>query len=173
MLGTGQKLSVRLAGDRQPPCIGMPPAEFLNLQYVFEIEDRACDVEHFATRREGLPKAIHDLGLLLGKCGYVGIPAQPFDVGMPAHDTAGRARYIGENTIVTLAVPPVLEIAAIGDTQIGLQSESIEILGNTRHAFGGELKCGQRNVCGFEDMCGLAARRGAGVEHPLSGMEIE
>ena len=84
MVGTGQKLAVRPAFDGQRLGIGVALAEILDLEDVLGSKYRACDVKHFATRRQGLPKAIEDRGLLPGKAGNVLGAAQPLDVGMTA-----------------------------------------------------------------------------------------
>ena len=105
-----------------------------------------------------------------GQRGDIGRAPQQLDIGMTADHTTGRAGRVEQDAVIGLAVPPAGRRAGIADQQRGTQAQALQI---GPHPFqarrvlvqGSQLQIGNL----FQQMPGLAARRGAGIQHPLTG----
>ena len=140
---------------------------------VFFGKHRAGRIEHFATRREGLPQGLEDLRLLGGEARDVVGAAQPLDVGVAAHHAGGGAGHVGEDALEGAAVPPGVELAAVAGLHLGGEAEAGQVFADPLGPDGAAVEGGEGHVGRLEDVGALAAGRGAGVEHALAVVKIE
>ena len=87
------------------------------------------------------------------------------DVGMTPHYAGGRTGYIGQNGVKWAAVPPALDIAAIGNGDGGLQIQALQVFFNPPCPPGVDIERQQIEICHFQQMRGLAAGRRTGIKH--------
>jgi hypothetical protein len=90
----------------------MPRRECRYLRLVFGLEDRAGCVEQQAALREAAPQRIQNARLLRDEIRDIRFAAQPFDVGVAAHDPGRRAWDVGEDPVERAPAPPWRDIAA-------------------------------------------------------------
>ena len=88
----------------------------------FFAEHRARRVQQSASSRERRPQAVEECALLRREAGHVGRAPQPLAVRVPAHDTRGRARHVGQNAIERRAVPPAGRLRRVGLREANMRS---------------------------------------------------
>ena len=115
--------------------------------------------------REARPYRVEQTLLLPGERRDVAFASQPFAVRMPAHDTGRRARRIDENPIEASAIPPASCIRRIGDNDARAQVEPREILRDALEPRGIDIERHEIERGELGQVRGLAAGRGAHVEH--------
>ncbi len=143
--------------------------ERVDLRVVLGPEHRAGRVEEQPAGRQARPERVEQARLLAGEAGDVTGPPQPLAVGVPPDHARGGARHVDEDPVERATVPPV--------------GGRARVAGHHRHVGRGELQarevlphpvepCRLRvqrddlDVGKLEQVGGLAARGGAGVEHP-------
>src|SRR6185503_10351674 len=126
------------------------------------------------TRREELPKRAEQPRLALRECRYVLRAPQPLGVGTPARDAGGRARHVGEDAIVSGAVPPRRRLARIAarDTRCR-EPQALKVAADARSALHVDIERSELDVGELQDVGALSPGRRARVEHPLAAREVE
>ncbi|MNX96948.1 hypothetical protein D3C86_1292930 [compost metagenome] len=169
LLDAGRRGEVQFAGAR---CAGEEGFDD------FGVLGRQCGargVEQNAAHLESYPHGVEQLALQHRQCGdVVGLTGQ-LDVRVTANHAGGRARRVQQDALERFAIPPRLGVAAVGGDQFSAELEAFEVFANPHQTLGFQVHrhhAGQLRL-GFEDVASLAARRAAGVEHPLAGCEVE
>ena len=67
---------------------------------------------------------VEKISLQESKAPDVALPAQVLDIGMATHDARGRAGHIREDGIKRPAIPPVGRGAAVGNPDLGDETEA-------------------------------------------------
>ena len=115
---------------------------------------------------EQRPQRIEQLGLNTGQLGNVSRPTQPAHVGMAAHDARCRTGRIKQDAVIQSAIPPVFGPTGVANHDVRLQTQALQVLRNAFAAPGVNIQRSDLAVGQLQQVRGLAAGRGAGVEHP-------
>ena len=133
-------------------------------------------IEHVAYKQdaagpEHAPRGIEQATLQDDERVEVAGAAMQQHVGLPAHDAGRRARGIEQHGIehrIAAAIPPGIDIGGIGHAQrrIGADTKALEGRAHLFEAFRVDIECGHaQGWIALQQVRGLAARRGAGVQH--------
>ena len=100
---------------------------------------------------------------------HLDVYKRQLDIGMATHDARGRAGHIREDGIKRPAIPPVGRGAAVGNPDLGDETEAAQVVFDAPGARGVDIECQQIDIGRFQQMSGFAPRRGASVEDALAG----
>ncbi len=153
--------------------IGMAGEEGPGLLHPLLREHRAGDVQQFAAGPQQRPKRVEQRGLRGRERGNVGGATQPADVGVAAGDARGAAGRVEQNAVEGLSVPPGGWMGGVGGEGVRLQAEAVQGVFHPTQTLSVFVEGEQVAIAAFEQMHGLAARRGAGVEHALARLDVE
>ena len=169
----GQQLSLLEPGQRQATGCVVARQEGSDSLCVFLREHRARRIQQFTTRRQLLPQRIQHSAL--GRCQSrdIAFAAQPFDVGVALDHAGGGAGRIEQNALEQPAVRPRRRDGAIGADDTRAKAEARQVVVDARHARRVAIQCRERAIGKFQNMPGLAARSGAGVEHPHPRLNVK
>ena len=153
----------------------MPGDKAVNLLRVLDRQQRAGHVEQAPTGGKQRPQGIQYRGLPTNQRIDVVGPPQKADIRMATHDPGGRTGCIDQDPLVTPCAPAGgVGRRSIRGHQLGMQSRARQVVGNALQARRFDVQRRDRQVFGaLQDVQRLSARRGTGIQHGLTGMQIE
>ena len=132
-------------------------------------KDGTGGVEQAATGLEQGPKRVHQFSLRLGQGTDVVGPAQPAHVGVTAHDAGGAAGRVEQDGVEGPAVHHVAVWRASAALELGAQAQAQQVLLHALQALAVGVEGQQVELLQLQQMGGLAARGGTGVQHAGAG----
>ena len=137
----------------------------------FGLQCRAARVDQPPARRKQRPGRAQQLQLLGRKRCDIFRPPQQLDVRMPPDDARRRARHVEQNPLEGSPVPPAGGLARVAGHQRRRQSQSAQVVGDSRQALGRNI---DRHELGkfrlqLQQVAGLAARRCTGIQNAVAG----
>ena len=94
---------------------------------------------------------------------------------MASYHPGGRTGRIDQDPVVAPVTPDgTLRFGRVGRNDFGIAGGTLQVLAYPLQAFGVEVQCRDlQSGCTLQDVQSLATRRGAGVQDPLPGSDIE
>ncbi len=138
-------------------------------------QDGAGGVEQGTAALQLAPEGIENPALQLGQLANVLITAQPLDVGVTADNAGGGAGGIQQNAVELALRPPLFRGAGIAVDHFGGQADAIQVLLYPLEAVLVGINGDHASQFGLtlQQVGGLAAGGGAGIQHPLTRLRIE
>src|SRR6185503_456996 len=84
----------------------------------------------------------------------------------------GRTRRVDQDAVERLAVPPGLRCARVAGQQARIQAQPLQVLADAVHARRRGVQRGEVDLRAFQQVAGLAARCGAGVEDTQAAAQV-
>src|SRR4029450_8009725 len=109
--------------------LGIPLAfhKLLDLQVIFLVKHRTGSVQQFTISAQQLPQRVEHALLLAHELLDVSRAAQPLDVGMTTRYAGCRARYIGQDAIERLTIPPCRRLSGVTACDLRRKSQPSEV----------------------------------------------
>ncbi len=105
----------------------------------FGLQRRAARVDQPPARRKQRPRRAQQLQLPGRERRDVFRPAQQLDVRMPPDHAGRRARHVEQDPLEGPAVPPAGGLARVAGHQRRRQSQSVQVVGDSRQALGRDI----------------------------------
>jgi hypothetical protein len=90
----------------------------------------------------------------------------------PSQHAGGRAGRVDQDAVERLALPPAGGCAGIADHDLGVQPQPHQVLADAFGALGIDSSAVRSISRAFEQVAGLAAGCGAGIEHAHPSLEV-
>ena len=136
------------------------------LLLVLVLENRTRRIQQHSAGPDRLPQAVQQTTLQGQQRGQVFRAAMQQHIRLPPHDAGRRARRVQQHRIEGFTVPPRLWIGRIGGAQFRFHADAHQSFAYTVETARIDIQRDQtQGRIAFQQMRGLAARCGAGVQY--------